>query len=57
MKLHFNEDGSIFMILNLRGVKIEKLFSSYNEYYNYLGNLMKWYFLINSLGGNNGHFL
>lgn len=40
MKLHFNRDGSISMILNLRGRKIEKFFSSYSEYCEYLEELM-----------------
>lgn len=39
MKLHFNEDGSICMSLNLRGVKIEKIFPSYSEYLNYLNSV------------------
>ncbi|MDD7411046.1 MAG: hypothetical protein SOY60_05255 [Fusobacterium gastrosuis] len=39
MKLHFNKDGSISMSLNIRGVKIEKIFPSYSEYLNYLKNL------------------
>lgn len=41
MKLHFNEDGSINMSLNLRGIKIEKVFSNYNEYLLFLGKIEK----------------
>lgn len=36
MKLHFNEDGSVVMCLNLRGVRIEKIFLTYNDYLKYL---------------------
>lgn len=36
MKLHFNRDGSIYMSLNLRGIRIEKVFSNYNEYLLYI---------------------
>lgn len=39
MKLHFNKDGSIYMSLNLRGVKIEKIFSDYSEYLVYIRNI------------------
>ncbi|MDD7411474.1 hypothetical protein [Fusobacterium gastrosuis] len=39
MKLHYNKDGSIFMILNLKGEKIEKIFSSYNEYLEYIKSI------------------
>lgn len=36
MKLHYNQDGSISMVLNLKGDLIIKNFYSYQEYLNYL---------------------
>lgn len=39
MKLHYNQDGSINMKLNLKGNLIVKNFFSYQEYLNYLISL------------------
>ncbi|CAL7887102.1 hypothetical protein HMPREF1049_0137 [Fusobacterium necrophorum subsp. funduliforme ATCC 51357] len=36
MKLHYNPDGSIQMILNFKGNIIKKTFLKKEEYYNYL---------------------
>lgn len=36
MKLHYNPDGTINMILNLKGTIIEKIFLTKEEYYGYL---------------------
>lgn len=40
MKLHYFKDGRIFMVLNLRGIKIEKEFSDYDDYIKYLNTIL-----------------
>lgn len=39
MVLHFNEDGSISMRLNIRGKIISKIFLTYQEYKEFISQL------------------
>lgn len=36
MKLHYNQDGTIRVTLNLKGQKIKMTFDSENDYYSFL---------------------
>lgn len=36
MKLHYNKDGSIRAIINLKGQKVKMTFDSEEDYYNFL---------------------